>query len=147
MCLTEIVDAVMAVQTVEGLSLEGAKKRIPDVYKNYTFYTLYDTWVYKGVPSVEPGHEQCPWCADFDGGVFAGSTLRNTFPDHQVFSADRIYVNYHQTLWKKDTCKCYLYREGSGADPDIAFPFTDKPEPKKPEKTPLEKEVWVNLKT
>ena len=106
-------------------AVEGAKKRKSDDLKYVSFYSLYVSWVYKGVPSVEPGHEQCPFCKGFDGGTFAGSVLRSTFPDHEVFGEDIIYVNYHKTLWGKDTCKCYLYRMGSAEDPDVDFPFND----------------------
>ena len=115
---TEIVEVI--------LIAEGAKNRVPDSLKkihDLTFYSLYDIWAYKGVPSVTPGHEQCPYCRNFDGGTFGGPTLRSTFPDHVIFDDDKIYVNYHKTLWNRDTCKCYLYRVGSREDPDQSFPL------------------------
>ena len=119
MCQTSQVQAVSVVEAVlrfEKRQLKEAINRKFGVFSSKTFYSLHDNWTYKGVYSVAPGHEQCPYCSGFDGRDFNGTMLRRWFPDHLIFDEDTIYVNYHETLWGKDSCKCYLYRVGSAAD-------------------------------
>jgi hypothetical protein len=100
----EIMAVVEAVRAVH----EGARQRVPDALKRKTtFFTAMDTWFYVGQYDPET---QCDYCRGFDGNFYLGSELRTRFPDLQIESEDLIWVNYHQTLWGKDTCKCYLTR-------------------------------------
>lgn len=103
----------IAVEVVRAV--EGAKNRVPDALKRkVTFFTPMDTWFYVG--QYDPA-TQCQHCRGFDGRFFLGSALRTWFPDLQIESEDLIYVNYHQTLWGVDTCKCYLARVKDTTDP------------------------------
>ena len=119
----QLVSVVEAVKRYEHRVLLEAKNRKAGLWKDETFYSLFDLWMYKGVYSVTPGHEQCPYCQAFDNHEYSGTVLRSTFPDHLIFNGDKIYVNYHQTLWGKDTCKCYLFRVGSKYDTGPKFPL------------------------
>ena len=93
---------------------EGAKRRKPLAFKpSTTFYSAMSLWHYV----LEPGADHCEYCKAFADQIFLGSALRSTFPDHYIEGENVIYVNYHETLWGKDTCKCYLYRVDSSADP------------------------------
>jgi len=100
-------EAVSIVRMVEAV------KRKHWVYKDITFYSAMDLWHYV----LEAGADHCEHCKALADVIFIGSELRSWFPDHYITSKDRIYVNYHETLWGKSTCKCYLYRVDSPADP------------------------------
>ena len=102
-----------AVQLVEAVQLFEARKRKHWVYKTTTFYSKMDLWHYV----LEAGADHCEHCLKQADQIVLGSALRGMFPDHTVKSRDHIYVNYHMTLWGKPTCKCYLYRVDSAADP------------------------------
>ena len=118
----QAVSVVEAVLKFEHRLLCEAKNRKQGLFTGDTFYSLFDLWMYKGVYSVEPGHEQCPYCRAFDNTEYSGTQLRNLFPDHLIFNGDKIYVNYHMTLWNRDTCKCYLFRVGSKYDVGAKIP-------------------------
>jgi hypothetical protein len=98
----QLINAVKAVRAVEG-----ARKRVPDALHNVSFFSALDMWFYVGQYDPET---QCDYCRSFDGNFYLGSELRSRFPDLQIESEDLIWVNYHQTLWGVDTCKCYLTR-------------------------------------
>ena len=102
-----------AVQIVSAVQLYEATKRKHWVYKKQTFYSKMDVWHYV----LEAGADHCENCKSQADRLFLGSALRTWFPDHTIEGKDRIYVNYHETLWGKPTCKCYLYRMDSAADP------------------------------
>ncbi len=72
-----------------------------------------DLWHYV----LEAGADHCEHCKAFADSIFLGTEVRAQFPDRVVQGENVIYVNYHMTLWGKDTCKCYLYRVDSAADP------------------------------
>lgn len=84
-------------------------------------FSVNTVWHYK----LEEGVENCKYCIAFDGRDFLGNVLRLNFPDLQVYDENYIWVNYHQTLWEKDTCRCFLYREGAlpkfVANPETLF--------------------------
>lgn len=98
------MQALEAVQIVE--TVLKATKRIPESMKGTPFYGALVFWDYVG----EDSPNQCDNCKDKNGLSFSGSQLRTLFPDHIIESEDRIWVNYHMTLWGVDTCKCYLER-------------------------------------
>jgi hypothetical protein len=104
------MQALEAVQAVEAVA--KSQKRLPEGFKQ-TVYSSMDLWHYV----LEEGANHCEYCKGFADKIFLGSELRTWFPDHIVESENKIYVNYHMTLWGKDTCKCYLYRVDSAADP------------------------------
>jgi hypothetical protein len=99
-----VLEAVYAVEAVEK-----AKQRLfhPDLVGKGIF-SASTVWHYRGIYDSE---SQCEHCRGFDNKDYLGSALRLQFPDLEVIDEYTIYVNYHMTLWGKDTCRCYLWRE------------------------------------
>jgi hypothetical protein len=100
----QCVQIVKAVQAVHE-----ARSRLfhPDLIGKGIFSAM-TVWHYRGHYESDT---QCEHCKAFDGQDFLGSSIRVQFPDLEVIDENTIYVNYHMTLWGKDTCKCYLWRE------------------------------------
>lgn len=93
-----------------------ATQRIPENLRGkITFYSAFDVWHYIGVY----GPNQCFHCADFDGKDYFGPEIRFLFSDHTIMDEDHIAVNYHVTLWGKETCKCELRRVGTPIEPEL----------------------------
>jgi hypothetical protein len=93
--LLEIVEAVVAVQIVEG-----AKRRIPDGLRGLTFYGEDDEWLF--LQSDHPN--MCGDCASYNGDVYSGSELRSTFPYHTILDENTIAASVHPN------CSCLLLR-------------------------------------
>jgi hypothetical protein len=102
--LSECIEAIRTVQAVQE-----AKNRLfhPDL-KGKGIFSAMTVWHYRGIYDSE---SQCEHCKGFDNKDYLGSSLRTNFPDLEVIDEYTIYVNYHMTLWGKDTCRCYLWRE------------------------------------
>jgi hypothetical protein len=106
-----LLSAVEAVSEI--ISLEEAKKRIPNHMKSVKPYSAQTLWTYYNRADSDPEGETCNYCNMFDGQTFLGSDLRRMFPHHE-WRGDDIYPNVHKTLWNKDsTCSCLLIREPS----------------------------------
>ena len=123
-----------AAKTHEPLTLEKARKRVPDDLRNTHPYSVTALWTYYNRTDHDPEGDTCIYCKMFDGQTFTGDQLRSVFPDHE-WKGNDIYPNVHKTLWGKDsTCACLLIREPEDVDEvnlnmwsQLGVDWTEKP--------------------
>lgn len=89
-----------AAYVVEVLQAVEAAKRIPDLYKGITYYGADDLWYYE--ESEHPN--MCDDCAGYAGTTYPGSSLRSTFPYHEILDENHIAAKVHPH------CGCSLVR-------------------------------------
>lgn len=100
------------IQVARAVQAVIDKSWIPQELQGTSFFGNNDLWEYfeLGDPDVE-----CLYCKRYANMAFAGSQLRQVFPDLVIQGPDDIYPNVHQTLWGKETCKCQLIRVNTQA--------------------------------
>ena len=88
-------------EIVEIVDLVEAKSRIPDEYRDFTFFGHGDFWVYHAVLD----DRTCERCQDYaEGDLLNGSFIRGAFPYLEIQDEDTIQVNAHPN------CRCWLER-------------------------------------
>ena len=91
---------------VAAVAVYEAQKRIPDDYKDQSFFGLQDIWTYITITD----DRTCDTCLMLDKGNYIGIDLRILFPNLEIISANQILPRTHMTLWGKDTCRCTMLR-------------------------------------
>ena len=98
---TPIIRAVQAVQVVEK-----ARRRIPEEYKDHSFFGQYDIWRYEGIAD----QKLCERCLNFflhgpkGSPYYVGTELRVNFPDLEIEGVNLIMPVVHPN------CRCKLHR-------------------------------------
>jgi hypothetical protein len=95
-------------RVVASVCEADARSRLPPEAQGTGVYSASTVWHY--VSENSKGN-RCEYCEGFNERDFLGSALRTVFPDHIVIAPDQIYANYHMTLWGRETCYCYLWRD------------------------------------
>jgi hypothetical protein len=108
-----MLSVVEALQAVEAFELEE-RRIIPDHLKDTHPFSSNTIWDYMALGDLK---DECEWCKQYAGQSFAGSQIRQMFPDYE-WEGDDIRPNVHKTLWGTDTCKCLLVR----VNLDVAHP-------------------------
>ena len=84
------------------------KRWLPEELQGKGIFSASTIWNYQ----LETGVTNCEHCKENENRELLGTEIRRAFPDLVVYDENYIWVNLHQTLWGKPTCKCFLYRAG-----------------------------------
>jgi hypothetical protein len=95
-------------RVVANVNEADARSRLPPEAQGTGVYSMNSIWHYK---SENTKGNRCETCEGYNEQDFFGNELRSVFPDHIVISSTQIYANVHMTLWGKETCYCYLWRD------------------------------------
>ena len=93
---------------MKQLQIHEAKSRVPEQFRNRTFFSVFDAWQYHFVSD----DRLCERCMEFAvEQLFAGNDIRFRFPYLEIHDEDEIQVNVHVH------CRCFLTRMVNVNDP------------------------------
>ena len=95
-----VTDCLQLISTVDTIEVLEAFKRIPEEFREFTFFGAEDRWLY--IKSGNP--KLCEDCLGYDGEVFYGDSLRVEFPYLRIIDENTINPNVHPN------CECVLFR-------------------------------------
>lgn len=88
-------------EALDVVSVVKATRRKPEGYEVYTFYSMYDLWLYQAVMDTRV----CELCSKYEQSEYwRGDQLRTEFPYHEIMDENTIHALVHPN------CRCYLVR-------------------------------------